>query len=53
VGVSARAARFFPMHDFGRATLVDANGVCIEARPVGGEQGFMLMTLGTDAAPEA
>lgn len=46
LGVSARASRFFPMHDFGYASLSDANGVCIEARPVSGTHGFVLMTLG-------
>jgi hypothetical protein len=46
LGVSARAARFFPMHDFGYAAVSDANGISIEARPVGGNQGFVLMTLG-------
>ncbi|MFZ5442453.1 MAG: hypothetical protein ACOZQL_20760 [Myxococcota bacterium] len=44
--LSAQAARYFPMHDFGHATLSDANGVTIEARPVPGPHGLVMMTLG-------
>jgi hypothetical protein len=52
LGMSARASRFFPMHDFGYASLADANGVSIEARPVAGTHGFVLMTLGAIHAQE-
>lgn len=52
LGVSARASRFFPMHDFGHATLTDAHGVSIEARPVAGTSGFVLLTLGAGNSAE-
>lgn len=52
LGVSARASRFFPMHDFGCATLTDAHGISIEARPVAGTSGFVLLTLGAGNSAE-
>lgn len=41
-----QAERYFPMHEFGHATLSDGNGVTVEARPVPGPHGLVLMTLG-------
>ncbi len=52
LGVSARASRFFPMHEFGYATLTDAHGISIEARPVAGTSGFVLLTLGAGNSAE-
>jgi len=52
LGVSARATRFFPMHDFGYATITDAHGISIEARPVAGTSGFVLLTLGAGNSAE-
>lgn len=52
LGVSARASRFFPMQDFGHAMLTDAHGISIEARPVAGSSGFVLLTLGAGNSAE-
>ncbi len=45
-GLHAQATRYFPMHGFGHTTLTDAQGVTVEARPVPGPHGMVLLTLG-------